>query len=237
MNKLLQISAVIALLGFPFAVLGFRMDLFGFGVSASIIKWSVFLALGLFVLSMIVTFWKRRSNPGLAKSARLAAWIAMVPILGVAALKFGADGVPPIHNISTDIENPPVFDVITEVRAAEHNPLAYNAEVLGPVQSQAYPAVRTLASSLAKPAAVERAAALAVELGWDVVNVNAEAGIVEATDTTKLWGFKDDIVVRVTSTEAGSLIDLRSVSRIGVSDLGANAKRITEFLDAFKTAG
>ncbi len=237
MNKVLQILAVIALLGFPFAVLGFRMNLFGFGVSASIIKWSVLLALGLFVVSMVITFWKRRSSPALAKSARLAAWIAMVPILGMAALKFGADGVPPIHNISTDIDNPPAFDVITTVRSAEHNPLAYNSAELGPVQSQAYPAVKTLSSSLDKPAAVERAAALAKDLGWEVVNVNAEAGIVEATDTTKLWGFKDDIVVRVTESESGSLIDLRSVSRIGISDLGANAKRISTFLDAFPTAG
>ena len=237
MNKLLQILAVIALLGFPFAVLGFRMDLFGFGVSASIIKWSVLLALGLFVVSMVITFWKRRSNPSLAKSARLAAWIAMVPILGMAALKFGADGVPPIHNISTDIDNPPAFDVIATVRTNEHNPLTYNSAELGPVQSQAYPSVRTLSSSLPKPAAVARAAQLAENLGWQVVNVNAEAGIVEATDTTKLWGFKDDIVVRVTDTDAGSLIDLRSVSRIGISDLGANAKRITAFLEAFPTAG
>ena len=70
-------------------------------------------------------------------------------------------------------------------------------------------------------------------LGWELVNSDVDTGIIEATETTMLWGFKDDVVIRLTETDGKTAIDLRSVSRIGRSDLGANAKRIETFLAEF----
>ena len=61
---------------------------------------------------------------------------------------------------------------------------------------------------------------MAEELGWQVVNVDAAQGIVEATDTSFWFGFVDDIVVRVTPVDAGARVDVRSVSRVGLSDIG-----------------
>ena len=69
--------------------------------------------------------------------------------------------------------------------------------------------------------------------GLDIVAVNAEKGLVEATETSFWFGFKNDVVVRVTALENGSRIDVRSVSRIGISDIGTNADRIERFLQAF----
>ena len=69
--------------------------------------------------------------------------------------------------------------------------------------------------------------------GLKIVDVSLEEGRVEATATTFWFGFKDDVVVRVREYEAGSKIDVRSVSRVGASDLGANAARIERFLNAF----
>ena len=66
--------------------------------------------------------------------------------------------------------------------------------------------------------------------GWDVVSQNAEAGILSATATTFWFGFKDDIAVRVRAEGAGSVVDVRSTSRVGLSDLGANAARIEAYL-------
>jgi uncharacterized protein (DUF1499 family) len=73
-------------------------------------------------------------------------------------------------------------------------------------------------------------------MGLEVVHVDEQAGIVEATATTFWFGFKDDVVVRVrpAASGVGSLVDVRSVSRVGVSDLGANARRIGEFLELFE---
>ncbi len=73
--------------------------------------------------------------------------------------------------------------------------------------------------------------------GLEVVNVNSELGMVEAVATTFWFGFKDDLVVRVTETDEGSVVDVRSVSRVGQSDIGANAARIQEFLRRFQARG
>ena len=68
-------------------------------------------------------------------------------------------------------------------------------------------------------------------LGWELVNIDADKGIVEATDTTAWFGFKDDVVVRITDNENERLVDIRSKSRIGGSDLGKNAARVHKFID------
>ena len=70
-------------------------------------------------------------------------------------------------------------------------------------------------------------------MGLEIVAVDRGAGLVEATATTFWFGFKDDIVVRVVGDGEGSKIDLRSMSRVGQSDVGANAARITDFFDHF----
>ena len=71
-------------------------------------------------------------------------------------------------------------------------------------------------------------------MDWEIVNSDRRAGIVESTATTFWFGFKDDVVIRIRAANGTSLIDLRSVSRVGMSDLGANAARITRFLAEFE---
>jgi uncharacterized protein (DUF1499 family) len=78
----------------------------------------------------------------------------------------------------------------------------------------------------------DKAVQVATAMGWDIYLQDRNAGIIEAVDTTAVMGFRDDIVIRVRTNEEGALVDLRSVSRVGVGDLGANAKRIKAFLDA-----
>ena len=70
-------------------------------------------------------------------------------------------------------------------------------------------------------------------MGLELVNSDQSNGIIEATETTTIWGFKDDLVVRITESDGKTAVDLRSVSRIGMSDLGANARRIEKFLAKF----
>jgi len=69
------------------------------------------------------------------------------------------------------------------------------------------------------------------EMGWDLVAADATAGRIEATDTTFWFGFKDDVVIRVRPADGGSRVDVRSLSRVGVGDVGTNAKRIRAYLD------
>jgi uncharacterized protein (DUF1499 family) len=78
--------------------------------------------------------------------------------------------------------------------------------------------------------AFARAERAARAMGWQIVAVAPEAMRIEATDTTLFFGFKDDIVIRVRPSEHGSVVDMRSLSRVGTSDVGVNAKRIRAFL-------
>lgn len=88
---------------------------------------------------------------------------------------------------------------------------------------------------MSKAEAHERAVQVIEQLGWQIVDENFQLGLIEASETTLLWGFTDDVVIRLRNNSSDDQvnIDLRSVSRVGMSDLGANAKRIEEFLSVF----
>ena len=98
---------------------------------------------------------------------------------------------------------------------------------------EAYPGLKPIESGLSVADAVDRAEATLQAMGLEVVAVDKDAGVVEATATTFWFGFKDDMVVRVVGDGEGSRIDLRSMSRVGQSDVGANAARITDFFNQF----
>ena len=256
MGNLLKKLSLLAVLGFPLSLIGYRMGAYDFGVGFAGIKYTVYLTLAVFVLGLLVMFLQRKRNPSESKAAMHAVLISLIPMIGIGSQIMTAKSVPSIHNISTDTVNPPEFSRIAEIRTSEHNPLEYDASKLAALQNEAYPEVKTIYSELSLPEAHGKALVVAEALGWEVVNQDVVTGIIEATETTKLWNFKDDIVIRVTGVGgvadgetiaetiadsdniAGSenkrvAVDLRSVSRIGQSDLGANAKRIEKFIDGF----
>jgi uncharacterized protein (DUF1499 family) len=232
MIKLLKPLSILALLGFPIAVVGFRLDAFPFPISFQIITYTVYLSAAVFILGMLMSFIKR-ADSDLAKSARTAAMIALLPLIGLGTQIFTAKSVPSIHNISTDVVNPPKFDKVVALRGENTNPLEYNVEKTASVQTQAYPKVKTLITDLSASDAHARAKAVVESMGLELVNSDASNGIIEATETTTIWGFKDDLVIRIAEQDGKTAVDLRSVSRIGISDLGANAKRIEKFLAKF----
>ena len=234
MKNLIKSLAALALLGFPLSVAGFRLNLIGFGTSYQIISWAVYLSVALLVLGIVIFFWKRSSDPELAKVSLISGLLMLLPVAGLGSQAVTASSVPPIHNISTDTVNPPAFDKVVAKRTAENNPLEYKAAELAEVQNAAYPNVKTLYTELPVPDAHARALELIEANGWELVNDDPENGIIEATDTTLLWGFKDDVVIRITEQQYRRAVDMRSVSRIGRSDLGANARRIEKFLQEFE---
>ena len=113
--------------------------------------------------------------------------------------------------------------------------MAYDAEVLAEQQQAAYPEVKTLVSSQPTNVLFNQAMLVLQDLGLEIVNEDTAAGVIEATATTFWFGFKDDVVVRIRSTVDGSIVDVRSVSRVGQSDLGANAKRIRAILNGIES--
>jgi fatty-acyl-CoA synthase len=181
-------------------------------------------------------------------------WIVAVGGAGMAFSAISAArAVPPIHDISTNPANPLTFSgTVMTARGAKSNPILvpkdatvpFNKERLSPwsgrsldqIQADAYPEIKTLKLATTSPAdAYKKAEAAMKAKGWTVVTQDPAKLRLEASVESFWFGFKDDVVLVVTADGAGSLIDMRSVSRVGVSDLGANAKRIEALLTALKS--
>ena len=140
--------------------------------------------------------------------------------------------IPPIHDITTDTINPPEFVAAVAARGSNSNPLDIKPDTIAQ-QKVAYPDISPVIVDLDTTEAFARSVAAAKALGWEVIAQDEQAGTLEAVDTTAIMGFKDDIAIRISREGDSSIIDLRSVSRVGVSDLGANAKRIRAFKSQF----
>ena len=176
------------------------------------------------------------------RGARFATFVAAAAVLGGVATfgipfewQRGVRNVPPIHDITTDLERPPTFEAIVPLRAGAPNSLERPAG-LSEQQRLGYPDLAPITLSIPPDQAFDRALAVALQADWDVVTADKNAGRIEATDTTRWFGFKDDVVVRLTPWGAGTRVDVRSVSRVGGSDVGTNARRIRQYLGALQSS-
>jgi len=223
-----RIALGLALLGAALLFIagcGVRAGLWPYGIGIRIFAAVMFVGAGAALLAIIALSVRRFR----ARSA----WIALAVGIVSAAVPLyflgQARSVPPIHDITTDTEKPPQFVAILPLRASAANPPGYDPKV-GEVQKGAYPQIRPLELAVPPAAAFARALAAAREMGWEVVAAEDKEGRIEAVATTRWFGFKDDVVVRLTPAAGGARIDVRSKSRVGRSDVGANAKRIERFL-------
>jgi len=146
-----------------------------------------------------------------------------------------AEGLPHLHDITTDTDNPPRFVAIVPLRKDARNSTDYSAETAA-LQKKGYPDIGPALLNAPPVQALQLAERAARAMGWDIVAVAPDQLRIEATDTTLMFGFKDDIVIRVTANGSGSRVDARSLSRIGGSDLGTNAKRIRSFFRKLGTS-
>ena len=172
----------------------------------------------------------------------LALIVAVGFLLYVGSLYRTATSVPPIHDITTNLADMPQF---SRLRVREDNLKGMEKaprpelEPLTPKQRwqalhrEAYSDLRTVRVPWTVAETVSRAERLARERGWDIARADPAAGLLETTATSLFFRFKDDVVLRARPAAAGGSgtdIDMRSISRVGGSDVGMNAKRIREFL-------
>jgi uncharacterized protein (DUF1499 family) len=233
--RAILVGAVIAAVLLPLGALGTKFGIWGFQTGFLALGASTILAALGFVIGVISIFVsKKRGFDGDMPSLAIGIVVSGLIISLMAMQFYTASNVPPIHNISTNVDDPPEFVAIVALRGEGSNPLAYDGEKLGPMQQEAYPWVQTLSMPIPRAETVGRVETVLEGMGLEIVAVDPDAGIVEATDTTFWFGFKDDVVVRVRDSGAGSTVDVRSVSRVGLSDLGANARRIGRILEALQ---
>ncbi len=254
LKKWMRIAAALAVVaGFGVALLGLVASLgvwaglwdfrqgFSYLQSAnSNARWIVFVCAGIgFALLALARLpaGQRRYRPG---ALALVAAFAALLVWMIPETYRPAPGTPPIHDITTDLDNPPAFVDVLPLRGPGTNPVEYGTsanmtpERQAQLQREAYPDIQPLITSDAPDQAFRRALATVESLGWELVAQVPEEGRIEATDTTFWFRFKDDVVIRIQAVDGGSRVDARSTSRVGVSDVGKNAARLREFFDAFQ---
>lgn len=139
-----------------------------------------------------------------------------------------ATKAPPIHDITTDLTNPPQFVAVLPLRAKAPNSATYDTTNAAK-QRVGYPDIQPVTLPVPPGSAFHVALAAARDMGWAIVATDSSAGRIEATATTTWFGFKDDVVVRIEPDPKGSRVDVRSESRVGGSDVGTNAARIKAY--------
>ncbi|MCX2794632.1 DUF1499 domain-containing protein [Microbulbifer thermotolerans] len=211
-----------------------RLDVIDFRPAFQVFKFSGLAALGVALISMPVFIWGLVSRR--ADSRRNAIWAVVLGVLPVAVplLTVGKDNfdVPRIHDISTDTQDPPRYEVVLSLREEGDNSPLYGGETVAAKQrgAEIYADIQPLLLDMPVARATEIAAQVAKSMGWRLVAFEPQRGHLEAVDRTLLLGFTDDVVVRVRPENGRARVDVRSSSRVGISDLGANAKRIRRFL-------
>jgi uncharacterized protein (DUF1499 family) len=182
------------------------------------------------------------ARPGDRRRGFVAAFLALV-IGGAAAwaplvLFVQAHDAPRINDVSTDTSDPPPLVTTLHMRGDAATPPAYPGKAAAELQHQAYPDITPIVLAVSPAEAFKKVDAVATEMGWEVVarvpGAGRGDGRLEAIDTSQWFGFHDDVVVRIRPDGTGSRIDIRSKSRVGRADLGANAHRIRAFTSKLK---
>lgn len=258
-SKLVGLALMLSILApiwFMGAALGVKFGLWPWrtGLGVLIVQWGPRLLIASAVVAAIALVVVLIRKPRRGWQAAVIA--LLIPVMGLAYMgwvRAQAADIPPIHDVATDIVDPPApSDRLLALRAADQaNPVldmtvplmqtetyegprfaAFGERSLGQIGQEAYPALRTLEVGVAPEPAFAAARKAALDMGWALVAENEAGGMIEATAETFWFGFKDDVIIRVRPANAGdgSRIDVRSISRVGLGDLGANARRIERYL-------
>jgi uncharacterized protein (DUF1499 family) len=202
---------------------GVRVGWWDFRTGLGLLRWVAYGGLAGAALGLL----------GLVLGGRAVAAIAILAGLAAFAvpwtLQRRARAAPPIHDITTDTEDPPRFVAVLARRAGAPNSPEYGGAPIAAQQKRAFPDIVPIALPQSPDRAFEHALATARSLGWEIVAADAHDRRIEATDMTRWFGFKDDVVIRVRPDGVGSRVDVRSESRVGRGDVGTNAARIRRF--------
>jgi hypothetical protein len=193
----------------------------------------IFAALAVLLsLPAYVVIW-RQGRTGLG-SALSGMMLGLLLLVYPAYLGYKATKLPPISDITTDPGNPPRFDMLARQRPPDR--IAYPGAAAAQMQQKAYPDVVPLQVNAPVRLTFDVALGLVTKRKWHLVDARPPVGgrrdaVIEATARTPIMGFRDDVVIRVSATANGARVDMRSASRYGLYDFGANAARVRSLLE------
>lgn len=208
---------------------GYQKGAFDLAQAFNLLRIGALLGIAGAGFAIFFILWQRPQGATLAV-------IVVSAVLGIVAFYMPyrqlllAQRLPAIHDISTDTITPPDFVAIARVRTAAQNPVTYDGADVAALQRRFYPDIRSLAFPRSQDEVFAAAMQVIEELDWRIAEANAEQGRIEATVTSRWFALKDDVVIRITRGAAGTtVVDLRSKSRVGITDVGSNARHIRRF--------
>ncbi|MFK5913722.1 MAG: DUF1499 domain-containing protein [Woeseiaceae bacterium] len=220
--------AVVAVVTIAISVVGYRSGWWRHPQSFSLFGWATYAAIAALIVSAYGIFKTRIQNQQGGFLVAITALVLSLPIISATLMfEYSANAYPKINDISTDTLDPPSFWDVEE-------PMEYPGDSVAELQKAAYPDIVSLTLPITSEQAFEHALAIITDKGWEIVAKVPDEGRIEAVVSSLLYGFKDEIVVRIVSADDGVIVDVRSRSRIGRIDRGANAKRIRNYLKDLK---
>jgi uncharacterized protein (DUF1499 family) len=218
------------------AGIGYRLDMWTYrdGIGAlPYVFWLAFVTAIVALLAAIGGIVTHRT--GAIVVGALALVIAAVTAYIPWNLRQTVRSVPAIHDITTDFDNPPQFVRIAGIRKRTDHPVSYDGPEAAAMQRKAYADIGPLVFKAPKEKVFEASRQVIASMGLELIEAEPIQGRLEATDRSLLFGFEDDMVVRVVPAADGTTrVDVRSKSRVGRSDLGINANRVREFGNALR---
>ncbi len=252
-NRITWALIILAPIVFAFAAIGYKLGLidlsFAFGQLNQKLGPLILILCGVFGLISLILAFVIKPRKGLIAGI-IGVLVAVFAMGKLAATKTAVYvKYPFIHDVTTDTQNPPVFGetvmaerlaiegVNTTDYAGKTAPIFEDEKPVGEklvsvLQTNAFPEIRPLVLGEPQDVIFGKALATAQAMGWDIKEEDMEVGRIDATDTTFWYGFEDDVTIRLRPSEGGgTIVDVRSLSRVGGSDLGKNAARVGEFLE------
>jgi len=227
----LGVAGVLALVAGPLAI--------QVGALSPFAGFQIFLVGGLFGLLALVLgaigLWRTRATTGREGRGRaLRGALLGAAIVALIAGSAGSAGdLPRINDITTNPDNPPPFDFAGNLPGNKGRDFSYPADFAAK-QRAGYPDLAPIRLATSLPDAFQQCERAAESLGWVITYNYPDAGALEATETSRIFRFVDDISVRLRADGAATVVDVRSKSRVGRGDMGANAKRIEAFREKLK---
>ena len=230
----LQWIALVLLAIYPIAIAAARLDVWHFRNSFLLF---VVAAIAGFIVLVLSVLKMSRGDRQDSKALVISVVATLIPLIFLGSNIVKAKDFPFIHDISTDVNNPPMLTAAKTDRVEGDHSVNYEGPELAALQKAGYPDLTSLVLSDTPQQVFERSLSIVQGNGWNVLASNDQQPplTIEAVDTSLLFGFKDDIVIRIQSIQTSegkpaTVVDVRSMSRQGKSDLGVNAKRIKQLL-------
>ena len=214
-----------------FAGIGYRLDLWGYRDGIGALPYVFWVAVAITVIAAIALI----AGVAIKRTGAIVLGALALIIAGTTAyvpynLRQTVRAVPAIHDITTDFDNPPQYIRIATLRKKTDHPAAYDGPEVAAQQQKGYPDIGPIVLKAPADKVFGASRIVLQSMGLEVIDAEPIQGRIEATDRSLLFGFEDDVVVRIVGGADGTTkVDVRSKSRVGRSDLGINAARVREF--------